>query len=71
MTPKSISQPVSGFDRPLDLELDLVAVPVDPRALVPGGDTRQAMRRLEPVLLRQLDVHAREYTRRVIAGITY
>ncbi len=62
MTPKSISQPVSGFDRPLDLDLDLVAVPVDTRALMPLGDARQAVGRLEPVLLHQLDVHDAEYT---------
>ena len=57
MTPKSMSHPVASSTGPRDLQLDLVAVPVNARALVPLGHARQAVRRLEPVLLHELDVH--------------
>ena len=40
------------------LDLHLVAVPVQPGALVTVGDAGQLVRRLDAVLFGQLDVHA-------------
>ena len=46
-------------DRAGDGELDAEAVPVKARALVPGRDLRQAVRRLEAELVHEPDVHGK------------
>src|SRR5262249_10085160 len=50
-------------DQAAHLDLDLVAVTVDARALVPGRHVRQAGRGLEAVLLGELDDHTAKITR--------
>ena len=52
-----MNQPVLRIDRAFDGQLDAEAMPVQPRALVPFGDAREAMSRFEAKLVDETDVH--------------